>query len=457
LDRSNGVGISNKDKRGKHAPGIKKSEEVHKRVHDHIASFPCLESHYSRASSSKKYLEANLNISKMHQLYVNQCKENEIEPALASYYRHIFDTEFNLGFHKPKKDYCTFCHKYDNSSEAEKTLLQAEYDAHQIRKNQARSAKEAYKVEAQQDVSLVVATFDLQAVLPSPKLSASSVYYKRKLSAYNLTAFSLADRACTCYMWHEGTAGRGSSDIASCMLKFLEDQPETTKKVVLFSDTCGGQNRNKFFCTMVLYALHNSANITQVDHLYMESGHSQMECDSVHACIEREIRKQNINAPMDYYAAVEHARKPPYNVLRMDTDDFKDFSGLTKQLIRNRTKDDKKATVHWLNIKHFRYLKGESGKIFFKYDTDTNNTTFRTLNITQGRGRRTTAIPVSLPPLYTGPVKISVAKYRDLIDLCESKIIHRDYHSFYRSLCCDTDVPDCLPETDVDDTDIDES
>ena len=56
LDRSNGVGISNKDHRGKHTPRIKKSEEVHKRVHDHITSFPCLESHYSRASSSKNTL-----------------------------------------------------------------------------------------------------------------------------------------------------------------------------------------------------------------------------------------------------------------------------------------------------------------------------------------------------------------------------------------------------------------
>jgi len=156
---------------------------------------------------------------------------------------------------------------------------------------------------------------------------------------------------------------------------------------------------------------------------------------------------------MDYYAAVECARKPPYNVIRMDGDDFKDFTGLTKLLIRNRRKDDKKATVNWLKIKHFRCLKGHLDKIFFKYDTDTDNTTFRTLNISQGRGRRPTVIPASLPPLYTGPVKISVTKYRDLVNLCESKVIHRDYHSFYRSLCCDADVPD----TDVDDnTDLDE-
>ena len=64
----------------------------------------------------------------------------------------------------------------------------------------------------------------------------------------------------------------------------------------------------------------------------------------------------------------------------MDMDDFKDFSGLTKQIIRNRIKDNEKATVNWLKIKHFRYLKTEPQKIFFKYDTDTDNLVFRTPN-----------------------------------------------------------------------------
>jgi len=41
----------------------------------------------------------------------------------------------------------------------------------------------------------------------------------------------------------------------------------------------------------------------------MESGHSQMECDSVHACIKHAVRKMIINAPTDYYVAVAAAHK----------------------------------------------------------------------------------------------------------------------------------------------------
>src|SRR6218665_570619 len=134
-----------------------------------------------------------------------------------SYYRHICDTEFNLAFHKPNKDFCNFCHKYNSSTIEEKIEIENEHAAHQSRKLYARNAKDKYKKEAQEDEekSLVVVTFDLAAVLPSPKLAASSVYYKRKLSTYTLTVYSLATYECTCYMWHEGTAGRGSSDITS--------------------------------------------------------------------------------------------------------------------------------------------------------------------------------------------------------------------------------------------------
>jgi len=64
----------------------------------------------------------------------------------------------------------------------------------------ARNAKERYKAEAATDKSMVVATFDLQAVLPSPKHNASAVYYKRKLSTYNLTIYCLADHACSFYV-----------------------------------------------------------------------------------------------------------------------------------------------------------------------------------------------------------------------------------------------------------------
>ena len=95
-------------------------------------------------------------------------------------------------------------------------------------------------------------------------------------------------------MWHESTSGRGSSDIASCMFHYLSALPQDVKRVSMFSDTCAGQNRNINFSVMCLRAvrlLHVGPRL--------ESGHSQMECDSVHSVIENACKKTDIYSPHD--------------------------------------------------------------------------------------------------------------------------------------------------------------
>jgi hypothetical protein len=56
-------------------------------ITDHIRSFPVIESHYCRASTSKQYLEGSLNITKMYNLYLERCRDDGKEPTKASLHR----------------------------------------------------------------------------------------------------------------------------------------------------------------------------------------------------------------------------------------------------------------------------------------------------------------------------------------------------------------------------------
>ena len=56
---------------------------------------------------------------------------------------------------------------------------------------------------------------------------------------------------------------------------------EGVKKVTLFSDSCGRQNRNKNFLTMLWYGL-SKFEFEEIEHIFFVSGHSQNE---VTACI----------------------------------------------------------------------------------------------------------------------------------------------------------------------------
>ena len=83
----------------------------------------------------------NVASTKMYQLYASMCQDEDIEPHKSSMYDQIFREEFNLGFHKPKKDLCHFCTKFANSSFDEKQTLTEQYTEHQKRKKEARDQK----------------------------------------------------------------------------------------------------------------------------------------------------------------------------------------------------------------------------------------------------------------------------------------------------------------------------
>ncbi|XP_048125447.1 uncharacterized protein LOC125311430 [Alosa alosa] len=220
--RHSELGMTPPSKKRRHTPQNKVPESSKDKIREHINSFPTLESHYSRKDTSKLYLEGSLNLVKMYALYKQKCEQEwNIEPEKLSMYRSVFDKEFNMAFHTPKKDACKYCEWYKRLEDHEKTKHRDEYDAHQLRKTKAREQKETDKKRAKEDESCKVVTFDLEQVLTTPWSNVSSLFYSRKLSTYNLTVYELGCKDVDCYMWHEGEGGRGSSEISTCVYKDL--------------------------------------------------------------------------------------------------------------------------------------------------------------------------------------------------------------------------------------------
>lgn len=89
------------DKRGKKTGSQRISEENRNVIRKHIESFPTVQSHYCRKTTSRKYLEKHLSIRKMYELYKEKCLLEEKEPVKYWLYDHIFCTEYNIGFHHP--------------------------------------------------------------------------------------------------------------------------------------------------------------------------------------------------------------------------------------------------------------------------------------------------------------------------------------------------------------------
>ena len=120
-----------------------------------------MESHYCRKDSHREYLSSSLNVCKMYELYLTFCKKKQHDPVKLSFDRHIFNTQFNMDFHKAKKDQCDLCTSYANAVATDKELLKSEYFIHLKNKDLARENKCKDKNKTETDSDLIAACFDL--------------------------------------------------------------------------------------------------------------------------------------------------------------------------------------------------------------------------------------------------------------------------------------------------------
>ena len=105
-------GVPSIQKRGKNVKR-KTVEEDKKYVMEHIASFPRYIYHYTRHQQEhRQYLAPNINMKIMYRLYKERCLSQSNTTVRESYYRYIFNTEFNLHFHQPIKDSCQKCDRF---------------------------------------------------------------------------------------------------------------------------------------------------------------------------------------------------------------------------------------------------------------------------------------------------------------------------------------------------------
>lgn len=174
------------------------------------------------------------------------------------------------------KDRCDCCSGYENVKDHDEET-EEEYKWHINLKEASRKYKDRVKAMLKDDETLDSAVFDLEEVLSAPSSFESSLYYKRKLNTYNLTVYRYRNGQGFCYVWPETEGLRGSNEIASCLYKYLENYSrEGRKKVVLFSDSCGRQNRNKTFLTMLWYALHKF-HLQEIEHVFFVTHTAKMK------------------------------------------------------------------------------------------------------------------------------------------------------------------------------------
>ena len=90
-------------------------------------------------------------------------------------------------------------------------------------------------------------------------------------------------------MWSKEVAKKGGNEVASCLYDFIRTKLRSNPEIEefkLYSTSCAGQNKNRHVLAMLRY-LTEKTSIGNITHTLMVPGHLHMECDSVHAIIEK--------------------------------------------------------------------------------------------------------------------------------------------------------------------------
>ncbi|CAG9763460.1 unnamed protein product [Ceutorhynchus assimilis] len=128
-------GSAQEDLRGKSIPPNKTKEGPILQVMNFIKSLPAVPSHYSRKDSNRLYLPQELkNLSHLYQVYKKNHIEQGIDVVGERVFRNIFNKNFNIGFHVPKKDKCLQCIRFERTDKADENMQKAKQD-HETEKN----------------------------------------------------------------------------------------------------------------------------------------------------------------------------------------------------------------------------------------------------------------------------------------------------------------------------------
>ena len=174
------------------------------------------------------------------------------------------------------------------------------------------------------------------------------------------------------YIWSENVAERGAQEIASCLKIYLKNHiTKVTKHIILYSDSCVGQNRY-IQVTLLLKHFLASSSIDFIEQNFFFSGNSYNSCDRYFGSIEKERKLHKIiNDPNHWIDIIKESKQnyPKFEVTKMQTTDFVTSQEL-QQLIVNRKVDMHKEKINWLKIRSTKLDREKPFHLYIIYEDE---------------------------------------------------------------------------------------
>lgn len=319
------------DKRGKHENhAVKLSEQLKQLIREHCESFPHTESHYASEKTNLKYFEnPELNISRLYESFLNFYESrtgNSEVPLSYVTFGDYFNHEVNFTFRLPRTDICNIC--YENELKVEKN---EDFIIHKKRVTEYQILKKNMLKEK----DVLCCEFDFGQNLPLPKINVSDQFYRRLIWLHIFNVHFYNQDNSYMFMFMEGYFKKGANTVCNFVSHSIlnEFKSQSYNQIFIFSDACGGQNRN--YCMVGFLSLLSEHLQLEIHHLYPVRGHSYCQCDRNFGLYGKKKNKmQKIETEQEYIDLVRNSRSKPFIIVERGECRMIDMDTLMKQNVK---------------------------------------------------------------------------------------------------------------------------
>lgn len=278
-------------------------------------------------------MESTLTVRRMYDYFIQEHPEL-LSEVKYEFYLKYFKDNYNFRFGRPQVDVCGQCEelgtklKSKTLNDSAKRVAAAELLIHKRRgkKFYSKMREVTELCKGSKDKAAIV--FDYMQNIPLPKTPVQEMFYYRKLWHYVFCIHDISRDKSTFYTYHEGLAKKGPNEVCTFIAHYIETfMPPEVKELYVFSDACGGQNRNHTLIRMLL-TLTISGRFKIIHQYFPVRGHSFLPCDRNFATVKRNMRSQDrIYATEKYDELISMAQKAgnPFVVYQVQNDEILDF------------------------------------------------------------------------------------------------------------------------------------
>lgn len=321
------------DKRGKHNNHfVTLTDEIQQLIQQHCRTIPHSQSHYQREKSKLHYFDnSGLDLNELYKLFLDYYSSvtGVLQPPISKEtYSNYFNFHVDFTFSKPRTDVCDVCYEHQNSGISDPDFLR-----HLKNKNDYFLMKK----EMMSAETVLLCEFDYGQNLPLPKLPVSDQFYKRLiwLNIFNIHVFNDNNERSYMFLSIEGYFKKGGNTTSNFLLYVIEKEFALSyyNKIYLFSDSCGGQDKNyMLFTFLILLSIYLQVEIV---HLYPVRGHSYCQCDRNFGCYgSKKKRTEKIETPEEYIDMIKNSRSTPFTMVDKLEKKVKDFESFLTNKVK---------------------------------------------------------------------------------------------------------------------------